>query len=456
MSASWIHKLTESDSRLHKESVLEAALAASILGDITSIRLLTMLRMCYNPFVTFGVKQVPVTSNIVNARNPWHNFASLLDKLQTRALTGHAARDAIVALSTQFDSEEWNTFCRPIILKDIRAGISEKTINKICKKTEFEIPVFSCQLATDSTGNSKMAGEKRLEMKLDGCRALFVVDFMGDTSPNRKPVVTCYSRNGKIFENFNHVCNDIADNADVLSRMCKVMGHSMLDGFVLDGEVMSNSFNELMKQARRKTDVESSDSVFYAFDILPLADFRRGYWNAQQHKRSATLEEMRPVFDKMSSVQLLPYIIVDLDTAEGKDQFHRYCKDMVDSGKEGVMIKSMDAPYESRRGNFWCKYKPVYTYDLKVVAVEEGTGKNLGRMGALVCEGTEEGKFIRVNVGSGFTDIQRDDYWVNQNFVIGRIAEIAADAITQNQNSTHSLRFPRFNRFRDSMTGDKE
>lgn len=456
MSQLWIDELNSSDSRLHKEEVLKRALSMTILGDESSIRFLRLLKMCYNPFVTFGFRQVPSTSGITGADNPWSEFESLLNKLAKRELTGHDARDAVLAISGRFDSDEWSVFCRPVILKDIRAGISEKTINKICKKTEFEIPVFSCQLATDSAGNSKMTGEKRLEMKLDGVRALFVVDFMGDTSLDRKPVVTCYSRNGKIFENFNHVCNDIADNADVLSRMCKVMGHSMVDGFVLDGEVMGNSFNELMKQARRKTDVESSDSVFYAFDILPLADFRQGFWNAQQHKRSATLEEMRPVFDKMTSVQLLPYIVVDLDTAEGKDQFHRYCKDMVDSGKEGVMIKSMDAPYESRRGNFWLKYKPVYTYDLKVVAVEEGTGKNVGKMGALVCEGTEDGKFIRVNVGSGFTDAQREDYWVNQNFVIGRIAEIAADAITQNQNSSYSLRFPRFNRFRDSITGDKE
>lgn len=456
MSAAWIHKLNESDSRLHKESIIKTALGLAKIGDIVSERLLKLLKVCYDPFITFGIKQVPLRKDAIDQENPWEEFSELLLKLSKRELTGHAARDAIVAICERFDSDEWNVFCRQIILKDIRAGISEKTINKICKKTEFEIPVFGCQLATDSAGNSKMTGEKRLEMKLDGVRALFVVDFMGDTSPDRKSVVTCYSRNGKIFENFNHICNDIADNADVLSRMCKVMGHSMFDGFVLDGEVMGNSFNELMKQARRKTDVESSDSVFYAFDILPLGDFHRGFWNAQQYKRSETLEEMRPVFDKMTSVQLLPHIVVDLDTAEGKDQFHRYCKDMVDSGKEGVMIKDLKAPYESRRGNFWCKYKPVYTYDLKVVAVEEGTGKNIGRMGALVCEGTEEGKFIRVNVGSGFTDIQRDDYWVNQNFVIGRIAEIAADAITQNQNSTHSLRFPRFSRFRDSLTGDKE
>jgi DNA ligase-1 len=449
MAHEWIHKLNESDSRLHKEAVLGTALGLSKIGDLGAVRLLSLLRACYDPFVTFGVKQVGVTDGITGADNPWEEFSELLVKLSKRQLTGHAARDAIVAISTQFDSVEWNVFCRPIILKDIRAGISEKTINKICKKTEFEIPVFGCQLATDSAGNSKMTGEKRLEMKLDGVRALFMVEFLDtDSGLSREPNVTCYSRNGKVFENFSHICEEVAEHAKILSKKCTVMGHSMHNGFVLDGEVMSNSFNELMKQARRKTDVQSGDSVLYVFDVLPLDDFRRGFWNAQQHKRSSVLEEMRSVFDSTTSIRLLPHIVVDLDTAEGKDQFHRYCKDMVDAGKEGVMIKSQNAPYECRRSDYWLKYKPVYDYDLKVVALEEGTGKNIGKMGALVCEGSEDGKFIRVNVGSGYTDEQRREYWDNKNLVIGQTAIVLADAVTSNQDGNYSLRFPRFKSFR--------
>lgn len=450
MAASWINKLNESDSRLHKEAVLGTALGLANMGDGGAVRLLSLLRACYDPFVTFGVKQVGVTEGITGADNPWEEFSELLVKLSKRELTGHAARDAIVAISTRFDSVEWNVFCRPIILKDIRAGISEKTINKVCKRTEFEIPVFGCQLATSCDDRPEMKGLKRLEPKLDGVRALFMVEFIDlDSGLNRQPKITCYSRNGKVFENFDHICRQIEKHADTISRKCKVMGHSMYDGYVLDGEVIGKSFNDLMKQARRKSDVAATDSIFYVFDVLPLDSFREGHWNAQLEKRISTLEEMRPLFDKMDNVDLLPHLMVDLDTAEGRDQFRRYANDQVNLGFEGIMIKEMKAPYVCKRSTDWMKWKPVITVDLEVIDVEEGTGKNLGRLGALVCSGVDDGKTITVNCGSGFSDLQRDDIWLNRDVVVGQTAEVMADAVSQNQDGTYSLRFPRFVRFRD-------
>jgi DNA ligase-1 len=87
--------------------------------------------------------------------------------------------------------------------------------------------------------------------------------------------------------------------------------------------------------------------------------------------------------------------------------------------------------------------------DLVVVGVEEGTGKNQGRLGALVCSGVDHGKTIEVNVGSGFSDVERDGFWADRDLVVGRTVEVLADAVTQNQDGSYSLRFPRFLRFRD-------
>lgn len=446
MSASWINKLNESDGRLHKEDVLKQALEAATLGSINAQVFLGLLKACYNPYVTFGVKQIPDTVGIVSADNPWGEFNDLLIKLTNRELTGHAARDAILEMAERFDSTEWNTFLAPVLRRDMRAGISSTTINKICKKTDYEIPVFGCQLATNSEGRPEMKGIKRLEPKLDGVRVLMTVipsDF-GVT-------VVSYSRNGKVFENFTHIEEQISLNWTTLVRACAGVdqGRSLVDGFVLDGEVIGNTFQELMRQARRKTDVQADDSVFNIFDIIPLNEFRNGHWNAQLKKRIALLDNMRPVIHTMPNVELLPHIMVDLDTAAGKDQLERYAKDNVNAGFEGIMIKNMDAPYLCKRSTDWMKWKPTITVDLEVVGVEEGTGRNLGRLGALVCAGVDDGKEISVNVGSGFSDGDRDDYWINRNLVIGRTAEVMCDVITQNQDGTYSLRFPRFVRFRD-------
>ena len=446
MSASWINKLNESDSRLHKEDVIKQALEASVLGSTNSQVFLGLLKACYNPYVTFGVKQIPETVGIIDAENPWTEFNELMVQLSQRRLTGHAARDAIQEMAERFDSNEWNTFLAPVLKRDMRAGISDKTINKITKGTDYEIPIFGCQLATNSEGRPEMKGTKRLEPKLDGVRALFTVipsDF-GVT-------VVCYSRNGKVFENFGHIEDQIHDNWTKMVRACVStdQGRSLINGFVLDGEVIGNTFQELMRQARRKTDAQADDSVLNIFDIIPLQDFRRGHWNAQLRKRIALLDAIRPVIDTLPNVELLPHIMVDLDTAAGKDQLERYAKDNVNAGFEGIMIKELEAPYICKRSTDWMKWKPTITVDLEVVGVEEGTGRNLGRLGALVCNGVDDGKEITVNVGSGFSDADRDSYWADSNIIIGRTAEILCDVITQNQDGTYSLRFPRFVRFRD-------
>ena len=446
MSASWINKLNESDSRLHKQDVIAQALSASVLGSTNAINFLTLAKACYNPYVTYGVKQIPNTVGIVGTKNPWEDFVELLENLSLRKITGNAARDAIQDLAEQFDSEEWNTFLAPVLRRDLRAGLTENTINKICKKTKFEIPVFSCQLATNSEGRPEMKGIKRLEPKLDGVRMLLMVIPMD----SGELTTICFSRNGKIFENFTHIEDQVRDNWLKLVRKAATSNLSM--GFVLDGEVIGNSFQELMRQARRKTGVQAEDSVYNVFDILPLEAFRDGHWNKQLEKRIRILDDMRPIIDTMPNVELLPHIMVDLDTAAGKDQLERYAKDNVNAGFEGIMIKEMEAPYICKRSTDWMKWKPTITVDLEIVGMEEGTGRNVGRLGALICSGIDDGKEITVNVGSGFSDKDRDDYYLNRNIILGRTAEVMCDIITQNSDGTYSLRFPRFVRFRDDKS----
>ncbi len=50
-------------------------------------------------------------------------------------------------------------------------------------------------------------------------------------------------------------------------------------------------------------------------------------------------------------------------------------------GHEGVMVKSLDAPYAAgRRGRSWQKVKPAHTLDLVVLAVEWGYGRRTGKL----------------------------------------------------------------------------
>jgi len=442
MSAGWIRDLESSDSRIHKEKTIEKALMASKLGSADAQAFLFNCYQAYNPFYTFNVKQVPETVGLVNKANDWPMFWALLENLRTRGVTGHAARDAILDVSDQFDSEEWNMVCRRVLIKDLRCGISEKTLNKVLGKTEWKIPVFTCQLATDSTDRpAKMKGVKRLECKLDGVRVLAVVT--GNAC-------TLFSRNGKEFLNFPHIAEAILEN-----RKAFQYGRGTGGRFVLDGEIVGESFQKLMKQAQRKSDVETTGMVYHIFDILPLSEFQEGHCNLQQYKRIEWIESARTQLMDTDCLRIMNGLDVDLDTAEGHDIMNRYAQDAVAEGFEGIMIKDLDAPYECKRSSFWMKWKPTITVDLNIVGFEEGTGRNEGRMGAIICEGEDNDRRICVNVGSGFSDALRDEYWANRNDLLGHLVEVEADAITQNQDGTYSLRFPRFIRFRDFEAGSK-
>jgi DNA ligase-1 len=395
----------------------------------------------YNPYYVFGVKKVPETEGLENRPNPWPKFWAMLEGLRTRSLTGHNAKTAIEFMSEQFDSTEWNNLCRRVIIKDLRCGITEKTLNKVLGNTEWRIPVFTCQLATDSEKHvAKMTGIKRLEQKLDGVRVLAVVT---------NTTVELYSRNGKPFDNFPQI-------ARAITKIQKKLKPGYFKGtFVFDGEIVGTSFQSLMKQAQRKSDVKTDDMVYHIFDIIPMADFERGFWNAQQYKRTEILLGNKELIETESCLQVTDGILVDLDTAEGHDQLRRYANNAVETGLEGIMIKDWEAPYECKRSSFWMKWKPIITVDLNIVGFEEGTGRNHGRLGAIICEGVDNDRTISVNVGSGLSDADRDEYWGARDDLLGRVVEVAADAVTQNQDGSYSLRFPRFVRFRGFKAGEK-
>jgi len=430
-----ISDLENHASRLNKEAILEAQ------ANFGNTELFEGLRMCYDPMITFGVKKVPTFSGPDGQGLPWEAFKELARALAMRELTGHDARDAIELALSASTERQWNGWYRRILIKDMRAGFSETTVNKIAKalkKPEFSIPLFECMLAHDGANHEKkIAGKKLLEPKLDGVRVITIVNAANKTA-------TMYSRNGKVLENFGHITNAIEANIELFDR-----------SMVLDGEMVSSSFQALMKQVHRKTDAQTDDARLMLFDVLPLSEFSAGESIMGQKRRSNLLRSMKPVLDKVGSIDIIPQIEVNLDEYVGELQFKQYNKDAIESGFEGIMIKDLDALYVCKRHASWLKMKPFIEVSLEITDVEEGTGKNVGRLGALVCSGQDDGKAIVVNCGSGFSDSDRIEFWNSRDSLPGQIVEVRADAITQNQDGTYSLRFPRFLRFRGFVAGEK-
>ena len=392
-------------------------------------------KLALDSMITFGVKAVAEKDNDDGQGLSWNSFLQLADALLLRRLTGHDAQHAIAHARMKATKEQWNYWYRRILIKDLRCGVSEKTINKVVEKkyADYAIPVFTCQLAHDSANHeSKVAGKRLIEVKLDGVRVIAIVYPTG--------AVNLFSRNGKQLANFPLVERQLGKHAIFFA-----------EPMVLDGEIMSASFQDLMKQVHRKSDVESTDAVLNLFDIITLREFQSGSGNHRQDDRSYSLFAWYNQFkDHMPNVTVVGQELVDLDSDEGKLRFKKINEDAVAGGYEGLLIKDPKAVYECKRSVAWLKLKPVISVDLTVVSLDEGTGKNAGVLGALVCEGIDQGRKIKVNVGSGLTDKQRKEMWDNKDLVIGQTVEILADAVTISQDSDiYSLRFPRFCRFRD-------
>jgi len=429
-----IRILEDHSSRLDKEGIIDAE------AKDNNTELFEGFSMALDNLYTFGVKKVPTHGGPDGQGLPWAAFKELAHLLYTRELTGHDARDAIELALSASTQKQWNDWYRRILIKDLRCGVSEKTVNKVLKvyPNIKSVPVFECMLAHDGANHEKkITGKKLLEPKLDGVRVITVINAENHTC-------TMYSRNGKELENFSHITKAIEANIGLFDR-----------NMILDGEMVSSSFQALMKQVHRKSDVQSEDARLMLFDIIPLSEFQRGESVLGQKRRSNLLRSMKAVFDKVGSIDIIPQIEVDLDSYVGELEFKQYNKDAIEAGFEGIMIKSVDAPYECKRSVSWLKMKPFIEVSLEITNVEEGTGKNVGRLGALVCSGNDEGRDIGVNVGSGFSDADRIEFWANRDNLARQIVEVRADAVTQNQDGTYSLRFPRFLRFRGFAAGEK-
>jgi DNA ligase-1 len=428
MNRPWkiIQELEADNSRLKKEAIIRRE------SDAENVRFFNGVGAALDGFRTFGVQKVP-TSKKDGTGITQTEFDDVVRRLEDRTLTGNEMRDTIQDLCDRSKMEEWNDWYRRILIKDLRCGVTHKTINK---HSTMKVPVFECMLADDSKKHEKkMTGEVYVEPKLDGVRVITICDVDKDE-------VKMFSRNGKELMNFPKIQEQFDSMLDQMS-----------ESMVFDGEIMSDDFQTLMREIHRKGGAKTDDAVLNLFDCMPLEYFKEGSYPYALNTRKELLQS----FQYGPNISIVEFVAMDLDDDDGQKQFADYNRLCIDKGFEGIMVKPITGIYECKRSSLWLKVKPFIEVSLKVVDTEEGTGRNVGKLGALIVEGTDMDKFIKTNVGSGLTDSDREEFWKAKDKLIGQIVEVRADAITQNQDTKDewSLRFPRFLRFRGFEPGEK-
>ena len=369
--------------------------------------------------VTTGIAEKKYDSLEARTSNWVHNniskeFCELLDYIKQH----NTGRDEDIiqcqAWSCGLDNDI-KDFTRGMITKSIKLGCDKKVVNSAIPNL---IPTFDVQLGT-SIEKVKLLGNEKIfiSRKLNGTRTAFVGD-------------KCMTRQGKEYKGLDHIISDLQ----------KIVGTEMfVDGELLyknkEGLSDSEAFQKGTGIAMSK-DNDKSELKLVIFDMFPLDEFWNGKSKEPYSNRKKHLIELGEKIIELGTDNLE---IVHM-CYEGYDhsEIWKWLDYAEQHDWEGVIL-NLDTPYECKRTKNLIKVKKFYTYDLEVIGVEEGTGRNKGTLGALVVKY----KNNTVNVGSGFTDEERSYYWNNQDEIIGRVIEVKYKEITTDKKTgLESLQFP--------------
>lgn len=401
-----------------------------------------VLRAALDPFVTYGIAKMPEVRPDGDDATFDERTWDFLNRLASRELTGHAARNELIEELAGLTLESADLLNR-IITKDLRAGFTESTVNKAIPGL---IPTFDCMLAHPFDAKRVEEWPVIVEPKLDGVRVLSFVDLVART-------VKFYSRSGREFTTFEHLVLPILYSFDGWPAGAKG------ERFMLDGEVVSGSFNKTVSEVRRKS-IQATDALYVVFDMMPRINFDspdkndvclvpglevRRDWLLKLFPQATPLDLARgtvghhvavsPAYEAQTPEQI--YVLYD--------QWHN------ELGLEGTMVKAKRGLYRKTRDYGWMKLKAEESVDVPIIGAEPGQGKYAGSLGALVVD--YKGVHVRV---SGMPDALRAQMWDAhcadmaampgvEPILHGRLAEILYHEETQDG----SLRHPRFKRFRD-------
>lgn len=423
---SQVLKICETASGAGSKEVIKTALAGA---DETARRL---LKEAMDPFRVFGVKKFDMpesASKSLDGQQDFTPFFELLDALDARRLTGNAARLAITTTLGRFNAET-QVYLARVIDKDLQAGFSPETYNKIHKNDQ--VRVFNVMLADKCTTEEEFEDITLpciADVKYDGERNVCFVT--ADT-------VVYLSRSGKVAEHMAGLFD-----ADLFA-IRDYLGYD----FVLDGERMAKDYIDTINAKKSGKDGEQgkANMRFRAFFLMPLSD-----WMAQKttitmaQNRAALQTILRDV--KCAKIIISDAVIVN-NYAEMMKELNRVTTpgfDGMPKGREGLILKRMDATYQWDRTIDWCKVKKFFDADARIISWEFGRKKNAKRMGRVNAAGwLEDGTYFEVGVGSGWTDKQRDDFVLNfaKNWQ-GKTLVIKYQEVSKAKGKAHaSLRFP--------------
>jgi ATP-dependent DNA ligase len=407
-----------------------------MLIDNDSETLRELLNIALNPFIITRINKFEVTDNVlISIDEDPIDFFTLVDKLKTmKSINNEWRRIADNVVNSIDAPKEHREILAKILTKNFNIGLGTRNVNKAFG-ADF-IPDPSLMLAEDDQEQLLKFKSYSVEHKYDGVRVIAVIES--------KDKVVFYTRN------FNELKADSMPNLrDNILEMVK-------DGLIgvgefFDGELtdfdrksVSGKVNRILKSPNDLTGIDN-DFLFNVFDIEHKDTLTSGKGYNDYGVRRQALEAIKRNMGTKKHIS-----IVESFAADSLDDVMSIYNKIIKDGGEGVIVKNADHVYECRRSRQWIKFKEVQDCDLKIVGTVPGKGKRAEMIGGFMCE-SECGK-LKVNVGSGFTDMELKEYADNFQNYVGKIAAVQYNVRITNKQGQHSLFLPVFIEVRSDKT----
>lgn len=389
-----------------------------------------VLYYTYNPLMTYKITE-SVFDNYeageltIRVRDVF----GLLDILASSNINDQLRAGVVSFVEAQDEDIQW--LIKGMLIKDLRINMGVKNINKAIPKL---IPAWEVQQGhpVDKVKKFKPNEWYCLALKLNGIRSTF--HDGGFRSRQNQPMT-----------GYQHIIDDLA-------KVCEHFGQDALD-WVFDGELVHKNRDYAIpdnENFRLTCSIVNSDAPekpqieLVLFDMLPVVEFNQGESKLGYKMRLERLKRIQNAIDSLGleHIRIAPVFY----EGNGVDQavIDHYLDWTSEMKLEGLML-IRDFKYQCKRHNGILKVKRFFFSDVRIIGYEEGEGKHKGKLGSFIIDF----KGTPVGVGSGYTDAEREEFWANRDFYIGKILEVKYKEETKNKkDDSISLQFPTFSRMR--------
>ena len=364
----------------------------------------------------------------------WHKFTDMLDELSEKRAGDENDARKLKYFITGFSNIDVQQFLSQVLAKDLRLNLGIKKLQTVwpdfCNEPEV-------QLAENYKGEIFENG--LYSRKFDGKR-MYIMDGVA------------YSRSNKPCK--------VAPIQHILDQIPFYMRTTVLDGEILyfDNEGNEDFQKGISLTASDERTLDCNNLYYVIFDAMESDKFKDKKWELPffaEYKMICELLEARDSSRFGLSVLDTKCSNILIARQDNKIDRLKYFCDLYNW--EGLMYRDGNMPYQFKRTRSLLKIKSMLDGEFKLTGLQEGTGKNEGKLGAL----NIEFKGNIVGVGSGFKDEDREILWNNSKIFLSKkfiedfSVKVQYFEETTDADGKLSLRFPVFLCFRHNNTQEE-